>query len=143
MSRRRNNQRTCGSGHDIRRSAKEPGARPEATKKDGMGIEELSHGIDMEAAGAGLAIADLFKTLALAAVQLPNMELYSDLISVVVDDDSITVSVSGLGKTDGIKHSGKAGTSRRHCCGEPDPGYEEDSYYPDKDDEEERVYDGD
>ena len=108
-----------------------------------MIIEEVSHGIDMEAADIGLAVADLFKTLALAAVRLPNMEMYSDLISVVVDDDSITVSVTSLSCKDNKKHGGKTRAGRCRCSGEVAPGYEEDNYNPYKDDEEERVYDGD
>jgi hypothetical protein len=140
MSRRRNNQHSNGD-HENRRSTRSPGAKQDATRKDDMSIEEVSHGIDMEAADIGLAIAGLFKTLVLAAVRLPNMEMYSDLISVVVDDDSITVSVAGLSCKDNKKHGGKTRASRCHCC--EDPGYEEDSYNPYKDDEEERVYDGD
>ena len=140
MSRRRNNQHTNG-GHGNRRSIRSPVTKQDATRKNDVSIEELSHGIDMEAADIGLAIAGLFKTLALAAVRLPNMEMYSDLISVVVDDDSITVSVTGLSCKGSNKHSGKTRADRCHCC--DDPGYEEDSYNPYKDDEEERVYDGD
>ena len=140
MSRRRNNQHTNG-GHENRRSIRSPGAKPDATRKDDVSIEELSHGIDMEAADIGLAIAGLFKTLALAAVQLPNMEMYSDVISVVVDDDYIKESVTGLGCKGSNKHSGKTRAGQCHCC--DDPGYEEDNCNPYKDDEEERVYDGD
>jgi hypothetical protein len=141
MSRRRNNQHTCSSGHVNRRRHYNHDVKPDAARKNDVSIEELSHGIDMEAAGIGLAIADLFKAVTLAAVRLPNMEMYSDLISVVVDDDSITVSVTGLSCKGSNKHSGKTRAGRCHCC--DDPGYEEDSYNPYKDDEEERVYDGD
>ena len=146
MSRRRNNQHTYGSDYENCRSIGELGAKPGATAttgKDGVNIEELSRAIDMESAGIGLAIADLFKSVTQAAVQLPNMELYSDLISVVVDDDSITVSVTGLDQKESSKYSDKARAGRCHCCSEADPGYEEDSYNPYGDDEEERVYDGD
>ena len=123
MSRRRNNQRPTGSGHENRRRPHNHDVKPDATRKDDVSIEELSHGIDMEAADIGLAIAGLFKTLVLAAVRLPNMEMYSELISVVVDDDSITVSVTGLSCKDNKKHGGKTRASRCHCC--DDPGYEE------------------
>ena len=142
MSRRRNNQYTS-SGHENRRRPHNSDVKPETTRKGDESIEELSHAIDMEAAGIGLAIADLFKAVTLAAVQLPNMEMYSDLISVVVDDDSLTVSVTGLGCKGSHKRSDKSRASGCHCCAEPDPGYEEDSCNPYEDDEEERVYDGD
>ena len=142
MSRRRNNQHTCSSGHVNRRRPYNHDVKPDAARNDDVCIEELSHAIDTEAAGIGLAIADLFKAVTLAAVQLPNMEMYSDLISVVVDDDSITVSVNGLGCKSN-KHSGKVRAGQCHCCGETDPGYEEDSFNPYEDEEEERVYDGD
>lgn len=122
MSRRRNNQHSNG-GHENRRSIRDPVTKQDATRKNDVSIEELSHGIDMEAADIGLAIAGLFKTLVLAAVRLPNMEMYSDLISVVVDDDSITVSVTGLSCKDNKKHGGKTRASRCHCC--DDPVYEE------------------
>jgi len=122
MSRRRNNQHSNG-GHENRRSIRDPVTKQDATRKNDVSIEELSHGIDMEAADIGLDIAGLFKTLVLAAVRLPNMEMYSDLISVVVDDDSITVSVTGLSCKDNKKHGGKTRASRCHCC--DDPGYEE------------------
>lgn len=112
---------------------------------DELLTEELSKGIDLEGMGIGLVIADLFKTVSLAALRLPSMELYSDMICVVVDDDSITVSITGLNPESDADHSGKHGNVCCHGCGCDDPGYEEDDRDPhDEDDEEEGlIYDGD
>ena len=49
------------------------------------------------------------------------------MIYVVVDDDSITVSVTGLGCKGSNKHGGKTRVGRCHCSGEVDSGYKEDS----------------
>ena len=109
---------------------------------DELLTEKLSEAIDLEGMGIGLVIADLFKTVSLAAVRLPSMELYSDMICVIVDDDSITVSINGLNPETDASNSPKHG---KVCCrcGCEDPGYEEDGHNPYEDDEEERVYDGD
>lgn len=111
---------------------------------DELLTEKLSEAIDLEGMAIGLVIADLFKTVSLAAVRLPNMELYSDMISVIVDDDSITVSITGLNPESDANHSPKHGKVRCHGCND-DPGYEEEDYDPntDDDDEEGLIYDGD
>ena len=57
---------------------------------------------------------------------LPNMELHTDALHVTVDEDSISVTVSGL-------HS-----NRRHF---EDDGVDDGEYGYEEDDEEERIYD--
>ena len=96
--------------------------------------------VDKAAVGIGLIIADLFETVSLAAAHLPNLDLHSDLIDVVVDEDSILVRIVGLGETKG--RSCDDGLCEYHSHRTKDRGFEEDDWYPeDYDDEEERVYD--
>ena len=91
-----------------------------------MSMEELGKGIDREMAAAGLVIGDLFKTVSIAATHLPNMELHTDVLHVTVDEDSISVTVSGLS------------SGHRHF---EDEGVDDGEYGYGEDDEEERIYD--
>ena len=134
--------RDC-SGEE-QKEKKQHGIKTDANTADEMLPEKLSRAIDIEVMGLGLVIADLFKTVSLAAAHLPNMELYSDMISVVVDEDSITVCVTGLKPESDASHFHKHGKVCCHGCND-DPGYEEDDYDPheEDDDEEGLIYDGD
>lgn len=128
---------------DEQKEKKRNGIKAEANTTDEMLPEELSRAIDFEVMGLGLVIADLFKTVSLAAAHLPNMELYSDMISVVVDEDSITVCVTGLKPESHNSNERKHGKVCCHGCND-DPGNDEDDYNPnDDDDEEGLIYDGD
>ena len=91
-----------------------------------MSMEELGKGIDKEMAAAGLVISDLFKTVSMAAAHLPNMELRTDTLHVMVDEDSISVTVSGL-------HSGRSSFE--------DDGFDDGEYEYEEDDEEGMLYD--
>ena len=98
-------------------------------------FEEICEGIDRSAACIGLIISDLFKTVTMAAAHLPNMELHSNLINVIVDDDSILVQIDSL--------SGETEQDDTASLYAGDPGYEEDGWYQESDDEEGRLFDGD
>lgn len=145
MDKNHNYRFNCRSRDDGQKANTKDRSKAEEKTADELLTEELSKGIDLEGMGIGLVIADLFKTVSLAALRLPSMELYSDMICVVVDDDSITVSITGLNP------ESDAGRSRKHgkvcCCGcHDDPGYEEDEYDPSTDDDDEEegmIYDGD
>ena len=68
----------------------------ESSKAIDSGLIEASKNVDKDLAGIGLIIAELFKTVSLAAVRFPNLELHSDLIDVVVDENTILVRIVGL-----------------------------------------------
>ena len=137
------NMSSRGHGKDERNNSRRNDGKAGKSIADDLLTEEMSQGIDIEAAGIGLVVADLFKTVSLAAAHLPNMELYSDMISVVVDDDSITVSITGLNP----EQEANNGDSHRkpccHGCCVNDPGCEEDDSDPYDDEEEGLIYDGD
>ena len=140
------NTKPCDCSGEEQKGNKRNGIKTEANTVDEMLPEKLSQAIDFEVIGLGIVIADLFKMVSLAAAHLPNMELYSDMISVVVDEDSITVCVTGLKPESDASHCHKHGKACFHGCND-DSGYEEDDYDPhedDVDDEEEGlIYDGD
>jgi len=100
--------------------------------------------VDQASVGIGLIIADLFKTVALAAAHLPDLELHTELIDVVVNDDSILVRIVGLSDDEEdvpTHYHSKAG---KHGCfhSHKDCGFDEEDWYPeDYDEEEERLYD--
>ena len=100
--------------------------------------------VDRTAVGIGLIVADLFETVALAAAHLPNMSFHSDMIDVVVDEDSILVRIVGLSEAEEevpTHYHSKAGKGRSFRS-HKDRGFDEDDWYPeDYDDEEERLYD--
>lgn len=132
-----------GHGEDERNTSRRNDSKAAENIADDLLTEELSQKIDIEAAGIGLIIADLFKTVSLAAAHLPNMELYSDMINVVVDDDSITVSIMGLNPEQETNHGDSREKVCCHGCCANDPGYEEDDNNLYDDDEEGLIYDGD
>lgn len=145
MDKTHNYRFNCRSRDDGQKANTKDRSKAGEKTADELLTEELSKGIDLEGMGIGLVIADLFKTVSLAALRLPSMELYSDMICVVVDDDSITVSITGLNPESDADHSRKHGKVCCHGRGCDDPGYEEDGRDPqDEDDEEEGlIYDGD
>ncbi len=132
-----------GHGEDGRNNSRRNDGKAGKDIADDLLTEEMSQGIDVEAAGVGLVIADLFKTVSLAAAHLPNMELYSNMISVVVDDDSITVSIAGLNPEQEANNGDSHRKPCRHGCCASDPGCEEDDSDPYDDEEEGLIYDGD
>ena len=132
-----------GHGKDEQDNSRRNDGKAGKSIADDLLTEEMSQGIDIEAAGVGLVIADLFKTVSLAAAHLPNMELYSDMISVVVDDDSITVSIAGLNPESETSCDSRRGKTRCHGCCANDPGHEVDDDNLYDDEEEGLIYDGD
>lgn len=130
---------------------KKTGIRHEENKKSGAdtckgmdsGFMEACKEVDQAAIGVGLIIADLFKTVALAAAHLPNLELHSDLIDVVVDEDSILVRIVGMSDDEEdvpAHYHSKAG---KHRCfhSHKEGGFDEDDWYSEDDEEEERLHD--
>lgn len=121
------------------------------SKKDPK-YEEVCQGIDDAAIEAGLILADLFKTVSLAAAFLPEMEMHTGSFSVVTDEDSITVCISGLGEQSGGTDKSKQhwtredagnhkGNFSNRSVGMKDPGYEDSFWQTDDEEEEERLYD--
>jgi hypothetical protein len=137
------NMSSHGPSEDERNNSGRNDGKAGKNIADDLLTEEMSQGIDVEAAGVGLVIADLFKTVSLAAVHLPNMELYSDMIGVVVDDDSITVSIAGLNPETETTCDSRRGKTRCHGCCANDPGYEVDDDNLYDDEVEGLIYDGD
>ena len=111
-------------------------------RKDAQNIRNLlGLMIDRDAAHIGLTIADIFKTLTVAAAALPNMDLDTDSMYLSVDEDGIIVSIQ-FPKADGKRDVGKG---KHGDGGHDDPGYDEDhdDFDFDDDDEEGLLYDGD
>lgn len=153
-----------GTGNDGRHRCRDSAGEGERPGNSGWRnrgndpeFEEVCRGIDNAAVDAGLILADLFRTVSMAAACLPEMDMRTGMFSVVTDEDSITVRIAGLGKLNsdtggggGSRMSGFSRTesggndhseeSRKRRCSMEDPGYEETFWQPD-DEEEERVYD--
>lgn len=82
----------------------------------------------------------------MATAYLPNIELRTEDFSVIVDEDSITVRITGLSPdaadtdcSEGNRRrsgNGMTGRSRHNDC-----GCKEDDWNPEEDEEEEKVYD--
>lgn len=149
MSRKRNHNPAMsdttshGCSEDERDKSRRNDCKAGKNIADDLLTEEMSQGIDIEAAGVGLVIADLFKTVSLAAAHLPNMELYSNMISVIADDDSITVSITGLNSEQESNCGNRCGKVSCHGCCANDPSNEEDDNDSCDDEEEGLIYDGD
>ena len=56
-------------------------------------LDRLERQIDEDAAGIGIVVAEVFKTLAMAHGALPSMDLKTDLFHIVVNEACISVDV--------------------------------------------------
>lgn len=91
-------------------------------------LKELSEGVDRDAMKIGLTISDVFQTVSLAAIHLPEMELRTEHMVLTFDGDAISVKISGLSA--GCRHKYE------------DEGFDEYSHNDSQDDEEEGlIYD--
>lgn len=134
---------------------KQPDSRrlTDEVKHEGIGLdpefERLCNALDDSAVGTSMIISDLFKVVSMAATLLPNIEIHTEAFSVIVDNDSIIVCVTGLNPDANDDHREKLSKDHRGyekgnvpgCNHRYDCGYEEDDWNPEEDDEEEKVYD--
>ena len=140
-----------------KQSHKQPGTQPSRAevKHEGIGLdpefERLCNALDDSAVGTSMIISDLFKVVSMAATLLPNIEIHTEAFSVIVDDDSIIVCVTGLNPDADDESDHREKLSKDHrgyakgyvpgCNRHFDCGYEEDDWNPEGDEEEEKVYD--
>ncbi len=96
-------------------------------------LEHIEEDMDQSFMRSGKTLAELFRSVCIAALKLPNLELHTELMCVINDENSLTV----------IVHRDEAEAKSDENADDSDGMNDYSNYDNYDEEEEERLYDGD
>ena len=114
-----------------------------------LALERMAKEMDEDFMRIGKELAELYRTICVAAASLPNMCLRGELMEVHNSDDGLMVVFHRDAAKAGRQNKDEDGADcHGDCCGYGDYGCDDDydadeDFYDDYDEEENLLYDGD